>query len=333
MPSDRLFELLAEAKERPSKAYRATRAAIDVPQQILEGVLSGSDIADKLNERKLANQTLEEALGGIANVPEEARGLKNLSVRQFRPTAQLLAGVGAITKAQKEKDQYVPRTMDGILANLVNSGKLTPDQAFSMKNKGMLAGRGYEEDGDGGLNPLPGGEPFRKIEEKKGARGRVTTNLKRLSSLYSTLRDEGGIVDTSKSGLANVPKRVASSPFGQAVGKAFGTKEQSLRNQINQIRPLLMNDIRQATEMGAKGLDSEKELEFYLQAATDPSQDIQTNLSALEVLDGAYGLGLGFGGGGSGSSGGKVKVSNGQETLEIDPNDIPEAIKDGYKPI
>ena len=29
---------------------------------------------------------------------------------------------------------------------------------------------------------------------------------------------------------------------------------------------------------------------------------------------------------------GKVKVSNGSETLEIDGVDLPSAVKDGYKP-
>jgi hypothetical protein len=42
--------------------------------------------------------------------------------------------------------------------------------------------------------------------------------------------------------------------------------------------------------MGARGLDSNKELEFYIQAATDPARDIQANRAALQVLENAYGL-------------------------------------------
>lgn len=132
-----------------------------------------------------------------------------------------------------------------------------------------------------------------KTGQKESAMARVSGNLKTMASLYNDLSNKGGIVDISKTGVENIPRRISSSAVGQNVGRAFGTEEQSIRNRINQIRPLLMNDIRKATEMGARGLDSEKELEFYLQAATNPELDIQSNLAALDVLDKAYGLGLG----------------------------------------
>jgi hypothetical protein len=138
------------------------------------------------------------------------------------------------------------------------------------------------------------------------------------------------ITNTDNGRLSNLSASVRSSGPGQLTGQAFGTKEQSMRNQIKMMQPLLIQDIRKASAMGARGLDSEKELAFYLRAASDPSLDLQSNLQALEVLDKAYGLG---GGSGGASRGQKVKVSNGQETLEIDPTDIPNAVQDGYRPI
>lgn len=140
--------------------------------------------------------------------------------------------------------------------------------------------------------PMPKGDEI----DPQEARKRVTGNLQTLKSLYEELDKRGAIVNTDLSGTENVSRSVRSSELGQKVAKRMGTEEQSLRNQINQIKPLLINDIRQATKMGAKGLDSEKELEFYLQSATDPKLDIQANLKALNVLDRAYGLGLGIGG-------------------------------------
>ena len=131
-----------------------------------------------------------------------------------------------------------------------------------------------------------------ETENKTNAKTRVNTNLQKLSDLYSNLDEAGGIVNTEKGPLQNIPARIGASWAGQIGSGALGTKTQSIRNQINQIRPLLIQDIRQATQMGAKGLDSEKELEFYLQAATNPTSDIQSNLNALAVLDTAYGLGL-----------------------------------------
>lgn len=131
-------------------------------------------------------------------------------------------------------------------------------------------------------------------QKKVGAQTRVSGNLESLADLYAQLRDTGSIVDVNAPGYKNVANRIAASGVGQMIGGAVGTKAQSLRNQINQMRPLLIQDIRQATQMGARGLDSEKELEFYLEAATNPRRDLQANLNALQVLDRAYGLGLGI---------------------------------------
>ena len=43
--------------------------------------------------------------------------------------------------------------------------------------------------------------------------------------------------------------------------------------------------------MGARGLDSEKELEFYMRTATSLDTDTQSNLAAIAILDNAYGDG------------------------------------------
>jgi hypothetical protein len=126
------------------------------------------------------------------------------------------------------------------------------------------------------------------------AKQRVTNNLGTLAGYYQELYQMGAAIDVDSSSMNNLVNSLAASKFGQAMGSALGTQAQSVRNMINQIRPLLLNDIRQASEMGARGLDSNKELEFYLQAATDPARDIQTNIAAIAVLDKAYGLGTGI---------------------------------------
>jgi hypothetical protein len=122
------------------------------------------------------------------------------------------------------------------------------------------------------------------------AKQRVSVNLKALGDYYEELTKLGASIDTTKSGAKNVSARVRASGVGQLLGGALGTEEQSYRNKINQMRPLLLQEIRQATAMGARGLDSNKELEFYIQAATDPARDIQSNRAALQVLENAYGL-------------------------------------------
>ena len=43
--------------------------------------------------------------------------------------------------------------------------------------------------------------------------------------------------------------------------------------------------------MGAKGMDSEKELAFYLQAVSDEKADIDSAMAALMLISETYGLG------------------------------------------
>jgi len=137
-----------------------------------------------------------------------------------------------------------------------------------------------------------GGE-ITPAEKKENAQSRVSGNLSEVANLYRKLNKMGGAVNVHNSSVENILTSIAASDMGQAIQRYAGTDTQSIRNQINQIRPTIINDIRQAAEMGAKGMDSEKELEFFLQAATDPKRDIQSNMAALKVLDNAYGLGLG----------------------------------------
>lgn len=126
---------------------------------------------------------------------------------------------------------------------------------------------------------------------KKGVAGVLTD----LGNVYLGLQDKGAMVDPKKSWVANLQARTAASGLGQAVGGAFGTEEQTLRDNIANMRPILINEIRKATQMGAKGMDSEKELQFYLQAATDPTKSIDANLDAIDRLNKAYGLGMDLG--------------------------------------
>lgn len=132
-----------------------------------------------------------------------------------------------------------------------------------------------------------------KTEQMGQAKKMVSGLLGELSGYYDDLSTKGAVVDTKKSGVANAAASVRASAPGQILGGIVGTEEQTVRDKIKQTSPMLMNAIRQATAMGARGLDSNTELKFYLQAVTDPAKSIQFNKAALKILDDAYGLGMG----------------------------------------
>jgi hypothetical protein len=161
-------------------------------------------------------------------------------------------------------------------------------------------------------NPIaPGGAPAasipinvaataaqKKIGEYQGGEVQRTEGKTRLDGIitgiahdYLTLDKSGGIVNPDKGTGDNLIARARSSGIGQTIAGATGSQEQSVRQRVNNSRPLLIQGIMQATGMSARAMDSNKELDFYLQAVSNPQSDLHSNLVALDALDRTYGLG------------------------------------------
>ena len=145
--------------------------------------------------------------------------------------------------------------------------------------------------GERGVLGISGKEPTaaKKAEQVDSGRQSLSDITDQLRNHYDLLEKSGGIPDVSKGAMSNVVAGVASSTPGQMTGKLFGTENQSARNSIIQQRPLLLQAIKQASGMSAKQMDSNAEMKLYLQAATDPSLDVQTNRRALDLLEKLYG--------------------------------------------
>jgi hypothetical protein len=150
--------------------------------------------------------------------------------------------------------------------------------------------------GDVGVIGISGKEPSaqKKEEAKEGGKKQVSDILATLNDHYNELEKMGGVISSDRTGMANVGTRIAASGPGQLVLGGLGTKSAATREKIEMTRPLLMQAIRQATGMSAKAMDSNAELKFYMQAATDPTKNISANRAAMALLDRSYGLGLGI---------------------------------------
>lgn len=104
---------------------------------------------------------------------------------------------------------------------------------------------------------------------------------------YARLHEMGKTVSSGSNPL----NYLESTEQGQVLSRMFGKSPQILRDKINTIRPSIINVIRKSSEMGAKGMDSEKELSFYLDALGDQTMPVEANIKALEILDKVYGTG------------------------------------------
>jgi len=150
---------------------------------------------------------------------------------------------------------------------------------------------GYRMTKDGTLEAIPGGPADQKAQTVNVGRETVDTLVTGLKDKYDLLKSSGGITSTSEGPISNAMAATSSSGFGQAIGRTFGTQNQSERNKIAQSRPLLLQAIAKATGMSSKQMDSNTELQMYLKAATDPSLDYEANIYALDQLQTLYGIG------------------------------------------
>lgn len=212
------------------------------------------------NIRTLAEQYSKSYSKGLIDaekVDERVRQLSEMTqrVQQFQQTQAGLAEQRAATNAIAQGNQQIQRMMA--------EAKLEEKQAKAAE----------------------------KANTKTEAKDQLTATVEQLKSKYDTLLQEGGIVSTQASGLQNIGARLSSSAAGRAIGGAVGTKTQEQRQAIEQTRPLLLNLIKNATGMSAQQMNSNAEMQMYLNAATNPDLSYEANMEALKNLDRLFGLG------------------------------------------
>lgn len=147
MASEALFQALAQALSQPSKAYKAAQEGLGIPGQAIQGYETGVELADKIRQRKISQQSLYDSLGG-RNVPD-LQGLEKLpgeQVKQFSPLANFqkklnpdilvlsqedALKMGKVPRGSKiispsgETVTYVGNTEDGKMILMGKTGSMT----------------------------------------------------------------------------------------------------------------------------------------------------------------------------------------------------------------
>ena len=255
---------------------------------------------------------LAAALKGLMPKPAEPytignqrRGANNelLAEAPFRPTA--VPTPSNLARLQSEKAALPPGDPrhkaydDAIIKETQTAKQISPTVVLPRPEQPLVPIVGPDgkprlvrrEEAVGATPWAAGSAQDKKQEQVESGRATVNSLVATLRDQYEQLGKAGGITDPSKGAVSNIGAGIASSGLGQFTGRVLGTQNQSLRNQIMQQRPLLLNAIKQATGMSAKQMDSNAELKLYLAASTDPTLDIKANLAALDKIDELYGLG------------------------------------------
>jgi hypothetical protein len=107
--------------------------------------------------------------------------------------------------------------------------------------------------------------------------------------LFGELNKIGKAVSVDNYSIDNIVNSLEAGKYGQAATQRFGTKAQSIRNRIKALNPMLLLSFKNAENLGARGLDSDRELDFYMAILSDPSKDIESQLAVNEMMRILYG--------------------------------------------
>lgn len=128
-------------------------------------------------------------------------------------------------------------------------------------------------------------EKAEKIAEGQAALGDTLSTAK---TLIADLAKMGGITSTSKGPLANLITSAQTGTIGQAVGRAVGTEAQAKRDELKSIRLQLLNAVKEATGMSAQQLNSNVELQTYLNSLGSEGMTREANEAILDNLSRRY---------------------------------------------
>lgn len=288
-----------------SRSINQTQQAYGAPD-LFKPMSPGDAMASRYATELSPYTSMLEAQGKIGNnTMNAAGGATGVLVNRLMAADPSLSVEQALQKVQTgfrsntmidAQGNVVP--MQGALNTMmnINNAKQTGQNISDLSYKPRIAG------GEASARTaveLANAAPI-EAQKKIGA-GEITDVQKReigqqgLSSTvdamlqnYQQLAQAKGTVSTGNTIGQNIGAYAKNTAIGQGMQRMVGTQEQSIRNKINMGIPALINDIRGATGMSAKAMDSNTELKFYLQMATDPTVDVEANMNALNVIKKKY---------------------------------------------
>ena len=139
--------------------------------------------------------------------------------------------------------------------------------------------------------PIPTA-PTKEQRTQQRGRDNVSNTVATLRDLYAELRERGGAVESGgglKAAPGNIANYIAGTAVGKPFGRALGTKEQATRDKIINVRRMLVTQIADAAGLSAQEMNSNVELQGLLDAATDPTQSIETVEETLNEIERLYG--------------------------------------------
>jgi hypothetical protein len=142
-----------------------------------------------------------------------------------------------------------------------------------------------------GVAPAPAQAPVgtpaqqAKAQAQSEAKTMLSQELGTVLGYYENLTNMGAMPSPSRTAPENILASVRSSEMGQGFERTVATKAQTLRDNIANSRQRLLSHIKNATGASAQQMNSNVELQTWLNALTNPRQSIETVRETLGQLD------------------------------------------------
>ena len=125
-----------------------------------------------------------------------------------------------------------------------------------------------------------------KVDVK--AASKADDTLGKIMSAYEKLNELKAITSTARTTGENLVA-TASAKTGSTLGAAVGSEAQTQRQIIKNLRQALLNDIKAATGMSSKAIDSNVELQAFLNSLGDPeNQSYEAAIATIGELSAKY---------------------------------------------
>lgn len=114
--------------------------------------------------------------------------------------------------------------------------------------------------------------------------------LKAMDDTYTELENLGATTSTAKTGMENVATYAGTlSDPAQYIGKVTGSPEYAAIKKLEGFKLRVKEAIMKASGMSAKSMDSNNELQTFLNSLGDPKAPIETNRDILKTMWDLYG--------------------------------------------
>lgn len=248
------------------------------------GGITGTPTPDQLSQMALSGQRGIEVTGKLAgryvpvgqNVLDKFTGQIIAAPPKEVPANALVPGAAPVAVAAGPQPQGRNRyiTAGGSLYDTVDKKWLVAPE--------KTGGGG----GAAGAAPRPmTALQQQRLEEQNNARQTLSEELATVLGYYEDLEKQKAMVSTGRTAGENVIAAARATGVGQTAERAIGTQAQTLRDNIANSKFRLIRHIAAITGASSKTMDSNRELQNWLDAMTNVGQSIQTVRETLGRLD------------------------------------------------